>query len=106
MKNLHAEYVEYTGDPSEGENHVVYDPHGFGLVVIRKLAHLRAYREVNFNEPGFVEKVDLRRVITKIIPSGDNDYKVHVAAPRNIWDTVSRYCTYLEGLENETEGFL
>ena len=108
MRRLHAEYIEYTGDLDEngGKTRVVYDPHGFGLAVIRKLAHLRSYREVYFNEPGFVEKVDFKGVTTKITPPGgnDNEWRIRVTAPRQIWEAVARYCAYLE--EQEDEGFL
>ena len=76
---LHARFWKYTGESPEGQDHIRYDPHGFGLVLISAMAY-HAENKI----------IPLDGVVINHHKGDQFGHQVHVTATQEQWDAVKK----------------
>ena len=84
-----AKFWKYTGTHSAGKDGVVYDPHGFGLDVIRWMENLACRYEDK--EIRAIEGVSMDGVIVTQHKSDGFGHCVTVKATAEQWVAVAKY---------------
>jgi hypothetical protein len=87
MKLLHARFWKYDGNHLEGKDCERYDPHGFGLGLIARMAYIG---ETEYQVNG----VPLDGVIVRHHKGNDFGHQIHVAATKAQWEAVEGHLLF------------
>ena len=84
MNRKHARFWRYDGNHHGGRDCERYDPHGFGLRLIRAMAY---HAEHEYSISG----VSLRGVIVNHHQGDDFGHQIHVAATAQQWAAMRKF---------------